>query len=59
MKYSILLTICMLASIIRPVAFYNFMKSIIHEESPYRSGIFLLLDGILFLLFLAEVFSKL
>jgi len=59
MKYSALLTLCLLASIIRPIIFYNFVKCIIHEKSPYQSGVLLSIDGLLFMLLLVEVFSRL
>lgn len=59
MRYSVLATLCLFAAIIRPVFVYRFVKDIIRGEVPYRSGVCLSIDGLVFVLWLMEVFGSL
>ncbi len=59
MRYSVLSGLCLFAAMIRPVFVYRFVKDIICGEVPYRSGTFLSIDGLIFVLWFMEVSGSL
>lgn len=59
MRYSILSTLCLIAAILRPIFIHRFIKDVIQGEGPYRSGVYLSIDGFVFILWLMEVFGRL